>query len=182
MDRTALGEQALDVVKEVRLEKLMTLDKIYNIKGLEDKDIEQETRIQIATVQSMVKRILYNDEASMPAVTDFDLVIIDEAHRGYILDKEMGEEEIFYRDQRGYQSKYRQVITYFEAVKIALTATPALQTTKKAIRLRYTTPLPASLPIPNFWKTNWILIWKHLTVKSLPSLLTGRFWPRLPAG
>lgn len=55
---------------------------------------------------------------------------IDEAHRGYILDKEMGEEEILYRDQRDYQSKYRQVVTYFEAVKIALTATLAIQTTK----------------------------------------------------
>lgn len=130
VDRTTLGEQASDVFKEVRLEELMTLDKIYNIKDLEEKAIEQETRIQIATVQSMVKRILYNEEASMPSVTDFDLLIIDEAHRGYILDKEMGEEEILYRDQRDYQSKYRQVVTYFEAVKIALTATPAIQTTK----------------------------------------------------
>ena len=47
----------------------------------------------------MVKRILYNNEDTMPAVSDYDLVIIDEAHRGYILDKEMGEDEILYRDQ-----------------------------------------------------------------------------------
>lgn len=78
VDRTALGEQASDVFKEVKLEDLMTLDDIYNIKGLEDKEIDRETRIQVATVQSMVKRILYNDEDTMPAVTDFDLVIIDE--------------------------------------------------------------------------------------------------------
>lgn len=130
VDRTALGEQASDVFKEVKLEDLMTLDDIYNIKGLEDKEIDRETRIQVATVQSMVKRILYNDEDTMPAVTDFDLVIIDEAHRGYILDKEMGEDEILYRDQTDYQSKYRAVIEYFDAVKIALTATPALQTTQ----------------------------------------------------
>ena len=130
VDRTALGEQASDVFQEVKLENLMTLDDIYNIKGLEDKDIDRETRIQIATVQSMVKRILYNDEETMPAVTDYDLVIIDEAHRGYILDKEMGEDEALYRDQLDYQSKYRCVVEYFDAVKIALTATPALQTTK----------------------------------------------------
>lgn len=130
VDRTALGEQASDVFQEVKLEDLMTLDDIYNIKGLEDKDIDRETRIQIATVQSMVKRILYNDEETMPAVTDFDLVIIDEAHRGYILDKEMGEDETLYRDQLDYQSKYRYVVEYFDAVKIALTATPALQTTE----------------------------------------------------
>lgn len=42
----------------------------------------------------------------------------------------MCEDEILYRDQREYQSKYRAVIEYFNAVKIALTATPALQTTE----------------------------------------------------
>ena len=130
VDRTSLGEQATDVFKEVKLEDLMTLDDIYNIKGLEDKASDKETRIQVATVQSMVKRILYNGEDTMPAVTDFDLVIIDEAHRGYILDKEMGEDELLYRDQSDYQSKYRLVVEYFDAVKIALTATPALQTTE----------------------------------------------------
>ena len=130
VDRNALGEQAEDVFKEVKLEELMTLDDIYNIKGLDDKSIDKETRIQIATVQSMVKRILYNDEDTMPAVTDYDLVIIDEAHRGYILDKEMGDDEILYRDQFDYQSKYRSVVEYFDAVRIALTATPALQTTR----------------------------------------------------
>ena len=78
----------------------------------------------------MVKRILYNDDDTMPAVTDYDLVIIDEAHRGYILDKEMGDDEILYRDQLDYQSKYRSVVEYFDAVRIALTATPALQTTQ----------------------------------------------------
>lgn len=130
VDRNALGEQAQDVFEEVNLEDLMTLDDIYNIKGLEDKSIEKETRIQISTVQGMVKRILYNEGDTMPAVSDYDLIIIDEAHRGYILDKEMGEEELLYRDQIDYQSKYRSVVEYFDAVKIALTATPALQTTE----------------------------------------------------
>lgn len=130
VDRTALGEQALDVFKEVKLEDLMPLADIYNVKGLEDKEIERETRIQVATVQGMVKRILYNDGETMPAVSDYDLIIIDEAHRGYLLDKEMGDTELLYRDQRDYQSKYRSVIEYFDAVKIALTATPALQTTE----------------------------------------------------
>ena len=130
VDRTSLGEQAQDVFKEVKLEDLMTLDEIYNIKWLEDKEIDKETRIHIATVQSMVKRILYNTEDTMPAVSDYDLIIVDEAHRGYILDKEMGEDELLYRNQTDYQSKYRSVIEYFDAVKIALTATPALQTTK----------------------------------------------------
>ena len=130
VDRTSLGKQATDVFEEVKLEELMTLDDIYNIKGLEDKVIDKETKLQVATVQSMVKRIFYNEGDTMPAVTDFDLVIIDEAHRGYILDKEMGEDELLYRDQIDYQSKYRSVVEYFDAIKIALTATPALQTTE----------------------------------------------------
>ena len=130
VDRTSLGDQASDVFREVKLEELMTLDEIYNIKGLDEKTVDKETRIQVATVQSMVKRILYNEGQAMPSVTDFDLIIIDEAHRGYILDKEMCDVEVLYRDQRDYQSKYRTVVEYFDAVKIALTATPALHTTE----------------------------------------------------
>ena len=130
VDRTSLGDQASDVFGEVKLEELMTLDEIYNIKGLDEKTVDKETRIQVATVQSMVKRILYNEGQAMPSVTDFDLIIIDEAHRGYILDKEICDVEVLYRDQRDYQSKYRTVVEYFDAVKIALTATPALHTTE----------------------------------------------------
>ena len=130
VDRSDLGEQAQDVFKEVKLEELMTLDDIYNLQGLEERDLQRETRLQVATVQSMVKRVLYHGEERRPAITDFDLIIIDEAHRGYILDREMGEDELLYRDQLDYQSKYRNVVEYFDAVRIALTATPALHTTE----------------------------------------------------
>lgn len=130
VDRTALGEQALDTFKEVKLEKLMTLNKIFNIKDLEDKEFDLETRVQIATVQSMVKRIMYEDGDSKPSVSDYDLIIIDEAHRGFTLDKEMDDAEIIYRNQKDFMSKYRAVIEYFDAVKVALTATPALHTTQ----------------------------------------------------
>lgn len=131
VDRTELGTQALDVFKEVKLEELMTLNEIYEIKGLEDATVEKETKIHVSTVQGLVKRILYcGDSDSRPAVSDYDLIIIDEAHRGYIFDKEMSDTEILFRDQRDYQSKYRYVVDYFDAVKIALTATPALHTTQ----------------------------------------------------
>lgn len=131
VDRTELGTQALDVFKEVKLEELMTLDEIYDVKGLEDTTVEKETKIHVSTVQGLVKRILYcGDNDTRPAVSDYDLIIIDEAHRGYIFDKEMSDAEILFRDQRDYQSKYRYVVDYFDAVKIALTATPALHTTQ----------------------------------------------------
>ncbi len=130
VDRTALGEQAADVFREVKIEELMTLDSIYNIKGLDEKEIDKETKIHIATVQSLVKSILYPESDTMPSVTDYDLIVVDEAHRGYILDKEMSETEMLYRNQDDYISKYRTVIEYFDAVKVALTATPALHTTE----------------------------------------------------
>ncbi len=131
VDRNALGTQALDVFTDVKLEELHPLDEIYAINGLTDKGIDRETRVHVATVQGMVKRILYSEGSeSMPSVTDYDLIIVDEAHRGYILDREMTDDEQLYRDQRDYQSKYREVVDYFQAVKIALTATPALQTTQ----------------------------------------------------
>lgn len=130
VDRTALGDQVTDVFKEVKIEELMTLDAIYNIKGLDEKQIGRETKIHVATVQSLVKRILDSESERMMSVTDYDLIIIDEAHRGYSLDKEMGDTELLYRNQDDYISKFRTVVEYFDAVKIALTATPALHTTE----------------------------------------------------
>ena len=130
VDRTALGDQTKDTIKEVKLKNLLTLDQIYDVKFLEDKDFENDTRVHISTVQSLVKRIMYNESEKSLGVSDYDLIIVDEAHRGYILDKEMNDDEAFYRNQDDFRSKYRAVIDYFDAVKIALTATPALHTTE----------------------------------------------------
>ena len=130
VDRTSLGNQAMDTFKEVKIEDLKTLNQIYNINGLNEKLIDKETKIHIATVQAMVKRIMYNeDETNVPSVGDYDCVIIDEAHRGYTLDREMTDSEVEWRDNRDFLSKYKKVIEYFDAFKVALTATPALHTT-----------------------------------------------------
>ena len=56
--------------------------------------------------------------------------MVDECHRGYLLDKELSDTELAYRDFKDYISKYRRVLDYFDAVKIGLTATPALHTTQ----------------------------------------------------
>lgn len=130
VDRTSLGDQAEDTFKDVKLEELMTLDELYSIQGLEEVGIDPDLRVQVSTVQGMVKRVFYTDGETKPAVSDFDLIIVDEAHRGYLLDKDMTEDEALYRDQFDYQSAYRSVIDYFDASKIALTATPALHTTQ----------------------------------------------------
>lgn len=130
VDRTSLGEQAEDTFKDVKLEELMTLDELYSVQGLEEAGIDPELRVQVSTVQGMVKRVFFADGETKPAVSDFDLIIVDEAHRGYLLDKDMTEDEVLYRNQFDYQSAYRGVIDYFDASKIALTATPALHTTQ----------------------------------------------------
>ena len=127
VDRTALGIQALDVFKDVKLEDLKPLNDIYNINALYDVELARETKVQVATVQGMLSRIMSDDKKPLSS-GDFDCIIIDEAHRGYTLDKELSEAEMLFRDQNDFLSKYKKVIDYFDAVKIALTATPALHT------------------------------------------------------
>jgi type I restriction enzyme R subunit len=128
VDRTALGQQALDVFKEAPLEQNQSLSTIYNVAELGDMAAEAETRVQVATVQAMVKRIFMSD--TPPPVDQFDCIIIDEAHRGYTLDQEMTEGELALRDTSQYLSSYRRVLDYFDAVKIGLTATPAKHTSE----------------------------------------------------
>jgi type I restriction enzyme, R subunit len=126
VDRTALGDQATDAFHDALLEQNMPLSKLYNIAELGDMAGEAD-RIQVTTVQAMVRRIFQSDNA--PGVDEFDCIIVDEAHRGYTLDQEMTEGELAVRDQAQYLSAYRRALDYFDAVKIGLTATPAKHTT-----------------------------------------------------
>lgn len=128
VDRTALGQQATDSFNEAPLEQNQTLSKIYNVAELGDMAAEAETRVQVATVQAMVKRIFMSDNP--PPVDQFDCIIVDEAHRGYTLDQEMTEGELATRDASQYLSSYRRVLDYFDAVKVGLTATPAKHTSE----------------------------------------------------
>ncbi|MEW8474563.1 MAG: type I restriction-modification system endonuclease [Candidatus Thiodiazotropha endolucinida] len=128
VDRTALGQQAIDAFNDSPLEQNQTLSKIYNVAELGDMAAEAETRIQVATVQAMVRRIFQTDQP--PLVDEYDCIIVDEAHRGYTLDQEMTEGELWLRDQAQYLSGYRRALDYFDAVKIGMTATPAKHTTE----------------------------------------------------
>ena len=131
VDRSALGEQAASAFHETRMENLQTFADIFGLKALVDKTPDDDTKVHIATIQGMVKRILYNeDNQSQPGVGQYDCIVVDECHRGYLLDRELSDTEIVFRDQRDYQSKYRAVIEYFDAFKIGLTATPALHTSE----------------------------------------------------
>ncbi|MGQ4646401.1 type I restriction-modification system endonuclease [Lyngbya aestuarii] len=131
VDRTALGEQAANAFKDTRLESLQRFADIFELKELGEREIETETKVHIATVQSFVKRLLYpTDETTIPTVDQYDCIVVDECHRGYLLDRELSETELTFRDFNDYISKYRRVLDYFDAVKIGLTATPALHTTQ----------------------------------------------------
>lgn len=125
VDRRSLGEQALGSFEDTRING-DTFNSIFDIKGLTDKFPEDSTKIHVATVQSLVKRTLQSDEP-MP-VGRYDCIVVDEAHRGYILDKEQTEGELQFRSQLDYISAYRRILDHFDALKIALTATPALHT------------------------------------------------------
>ena len=131
VDRTALGEQAHNAFKDVRLDNLQSLTEIYDVKGLGDLKPDKDTRLHVSTVQGMVKRLMYPSDDADPVPVDwYDAVIIDECHRGYNIDKEMSDSEVTFRSEAEYISKYRRVLDHFDAFRIGLTATPALHTTE----------------------------------------------------
>ncbi|WP_408890773.1 type I restriction-modification system endonuclease [Myxococcus faecalis] len=131
VDRSALGEQAANAFKDTRMESLQTFADTFGIKELEEQKPEADTAVHIATVQGLVQRVLYSEEgAPPPPVDQYDCIIVDECHRGYLLDRELSDTELGFRGFEDYISKYRRVLDYFDAVKIGLTATPALHTTQ----------------------------------------------------
>ncbi len=132
VDRSALGVQTANALKEMRLENLQHFTDIFDVKELGDIKPERGTKLHIATIQAMTRRVLgpFDDdgESDIPTVDQYDCIIVDECHRGYLLDREMGDREMVYRDEADYISKYRRVLDHFDAVKVGLTATPALHT------------------------------------------------------
>ncbi|MEC2158014.1 type I restriction-modification system endonuclease [Virgibacillus halodenitrificans] len=129
VDRSALGRQAEAAFKDSKLENYHSFTEIFELQSLEDRNPNPETKVHIATVQGMVKRLFYNEkDEETPTVDKYDCIVVDEAHRGYTLDKEMTEVELIFRDHADYVSKYRKVLDYFDAVRIGLTATPAIHT------------------------------------------------------
>lgn len=129
VDRSALGNQTKDEFTTTKVVGVRAFAEIFGLKGLEDITPDIETRVHICTIQGLVKRVLYaSDPADVPPIDQYDLMLIDECHRGYLLDREMSDAELGFRSQDDYVSKYRRVLEHFDAVKVGLTATPALHT------------------------------------------------------
>jgi type I restriction enzyme R subunit len=131
VDRSALGEQAANAFKDTRMENLQTFADTFGIKELEEQTPDTDTKVHIATIQGMVQRLLFAaEDATPPAVDQYDCIVVDECHRGYLLDRELSDTEMTFRGYEDYISKYRRVLDYFDAFKVGLTATPALHTTE----------------------------------------------------
>ncbi len=131
VDRSALGEQAANAFKDTRMESLQTFADVFGIKELDEQKPDADTAVHVATVQGVVQRVLYPAEGAPPASVDqYDCIVVDECHRGYLLDRELSDTELGFRSFDDCISTYRRVLDYFDAVKIGLTATPALHTTQ----------------------------------------------------
>jgi type I restriction enzyme R subunit len=131
VDRSALGDQAAGEFSTTKIIAGRAFADIFGLKRLQDVEPETETKVHICTIQGLVRRVLYAaDTSEAPPIDQYDLVVVDECHRGYLLDREMSDAELSFRGQEDYISKYRRVLEYFDAVKIGLTATPALHTTE----------------------------------------------------
>lgn len=128
VDRNALGRQTLDAMSTTDTSGFLKFDQVFPVADLAKKFPESTDRVQVATVQAMIRRVFDEGEDDRPTPGTYDLIIVDEAHRGYTLDAELREEDIGFRDLDDYISTYRRVLNYFDATKVALTATPALHT------------------------------------------------------
>jgi type I restriction enzyme R subunit len=129
VDRSALGQQTGGEFSSTKVVGTKTFADIFDLKGLDAIGPEPETKVHICTIQGLVRRVLYNaDPADIPPIDQYDLIVIDECHRGYLLDRELSDGELSFRSEADYISKYRRVLEHFDAVKIGLTATPALHT------------------------------------------------------
>lgn len=92
------------------------------------------------------------DQIPIP-INAFDVVIADECHRGYTSTEE---------------SKWREVLNHFDAIKIGLTATPAIHTSSYFGTPVYNYPYPEA--VNDGWLVDWDLVRIHSNIR-----MTGMF-------
>jgi len=158
VDRRALAAQAVTTLASFQAEPGLKFDQIYEVysQKIQKEDLDENTTfdfklmppeyltnpsardafVYVSTIQRM--RInLFGDEGMFRSssgdqdddtdalkidipIHAFDVIIADECHRGYTAQEE---------------SKWREVLTHFDGIKIGLTATPAAHTTSFFKRL-----------------------------------------------
>ncbi len=146
VDRRALAAQAISAMAAFEAEPGLKFDRIYEVYGqsFRREDLEENifdpkvlpneyltspkpgiSFVYVSTIQRMRINLFgypesHSETGDEEEITDaekmdipihaFDCIIADECHRGYTT----------------VESKWREVLDYFDAVKIGLTATPAL--------------------------------------------------------
>ncbi|MBL4846053.1 MAG: DEAD/DEAH box helicase family protein [Planctomycetes bacterium] len=128
VDRTSLGIQATNAFKDLKIEGQQTFTQIYDLKEIGTLKPDSDTKVHVTTIQGMVRRLLDHPDGDPPSVGAYDCIVVDECHRGYNLDREMTDAELTFRSEADYISKFTRIPDHFDAVKIGLTATPALHT------------------------------------------------------
>jgi type I restriction enzyme R subunit len=130
VDRNFLGTQAFNQFANTKIINDNSLNQIFEILPLGNSETKTvNANCKIVTIQSLLKKTIKGKlDTLFPTVDEFDCIIVDECHRGYILDKENDEENILFNNEEEYLSSYRNSLEYFDAFKLGLTATPALHT------------------------------------------------------
>jgi type I site-specific restriction endonuclease/predicted HTH transcriptional regulator len=112
VDRTDLLKQTIDTFKKLRIENLQTFAEIFEVKELKNRDLNQFTKVHIATVQSFNKRFgNFSNKTATAIAKEYDCIVLDECYWG------------------GWQ-RITQVLEPVDAVKLCLMATPTLQATQ----------------------------------------------------
>lgn len=128
VDRRSLAEQTqAALASELKPDGINFFADIYGVACSTEKgqDLKgEEYSVVISTVQAMARALEGGDA---PGATDFDFVIVDEAHRGYTLNQEASERD-FLDENLDYRSVFTGVMEYFDATILGLTATPAIHT------------------------------------------------------
>jgi type I restriction enzyme R subunit len=131
VDRSALGEQAANAFKDTRMESLQTFADTSASRNSTTIGPTATPRCTSPPCRAWCSACSTRPRTcTPPAVDQYDCIVVDECHRGYLLDRELSDTELGFRSFDDYISKYRRVLDYFDAVKIGLTATPALHTTQ----------------------------------------------------
>ena len=100
VDRSFLGKQAGGEFSTTRVVGANTFADTFGLKGLDETTPDEATKVHICTIQSLVKRVLFPaTPEAVPPVDQYDLLVVDECHRGYTLDRELGEAELGFRDE-----------------------------------------------------------------------------------
>ena len=128
VDRISLADQAAAMFDEDPVEGSHKFSQIYAVNRSDSFEVNSETKVQIATVQGLVRRLFAGE--NMLSAGMFDCIIVDEAHRSYTLDKKAAQSTrtLFnFLGEDDYLAVYRRALDFFPAAVIGFTATPSEQ-------------------------------------------------------